>query len=273
MSEAERFFVRGSKQAALGRHAEAVGSYSASLAIAADSYTASENLGISLSALSRKHEAASAFERAVKIAPSRSESYSLLARALFESGKRREAKQNFIAALALAPSSAALHYEYARSDQLFGPGSASARYFASAQRLALSDWRDSMGCGSTGRSHDASSSGGGPTNWTNAGAAVQRVRLLSSSNPDNLVNPYYGRRAPLPFDERAWPRNAGLRWPSLRFADRPIAISALHDVWISGNDGVVTDDQCNVYLPSHGFQIPLHLNLPHERLAERSAGA
>ena len=45
-------------------------------------------------------------------------------------------------------------------------------------------------------------------------------------------------------------------------------------MFVSGNDGVVTDANCNLYLPSHGFEIPLHLNLPDEsadlRLHDRS---
>ena len=36
-------------------------------------------------------------------------------------------------------------------------------------------------------------------------------------------------------------------------------------------DGVVSDDRCGLYLPSHGHEIPLHLNLPHEHTAERAA--
>ena len=73
----------------------------------------------------------------------------------------------------------------------------------------------------------------------------------------------------MPYTARGWPRNAGLIWPSLRFADRSIALAELRDVWVSGNDGVVTDAQCRVYLPSHGHQIPLHLNLPTEPLDAR----
>ena len=46
-------------------------------------------------------------------------------------------------------------------------------------------------------------------------------------------------------------------------------LAELHDVWISGNDGVVTDSDCGLYLPSHGVEIPLHLNLPHETPPER----
>ena len=81
----------------------------------------------------------------------------------------------------------------------------------------------------------------------------------------------YGRVAPLPYPCRGWPTNARLDWPSLRFAERSIVLSELRDVWISGNDGVVSDGRCNVYLPSHGFQIPLHLNLPADRVGERLA--
>ena len=88
----------------------------------------------------------------------------------------------------------------------------------------------------------------------------------------------------------------------------------LRDVWISGNDAVVTDDACGIYLPHHGVQVspgpnpnpspnpspnpnpnpnpnsnpnsnpnpnpnlphhgvqvPLHHNLPEERLPQRRA--
>ena len=35
----------------------------------------------------------------------------------------------------------------------------------------------------------------------------------------------------------------------------------LRDVWISGNEAVITDDACGVYLPHHGVQALLTLAL------------
>ena len=35
-----------------------------------------------------------------------------------------------------------------------------------------------------------------------------------------------------------------MRWPHLQFADRAVYVATLRDVWISGNDGVVTDGTC-----------------------------
>ena len=51
-------------------------------------------------------------------------------------------------------------------------------------------------------------------------------------------------------------------WPSLAFVERDVVVTELRDVWVSGNDGVITDDNCALYLPSHGAQLPLHDNLP-----------
>ena len=40
-----------------------------------------------------------------------------------------------------------------------------------------------------------------------------------------------------------------------------LAPCQLRDVWISGNEAVVTDDACGVYLPHHGVQALLTLPL------------
>ena len=37
-----------------------------------------------------------------------------------------------------------------------------------------------------------------------------------------------------------------------------MVLAELRGVWISGNDGVVSDDDCNVYLPSHGEHKRMH---------------
>ena len=42
---------------------------------------------------------------------------------------------------------------------------------------------------------------------------------------------------------------------------RALAPHQLRDVWISGNEAVVTDDACGVYLPHHGVQALLTLAL------------
>ena len=42
---------------------------------------------------------------------------------------------------------------------------------------------------------------------------------------------------------------------------RALAPCQLRDVWISGNEAVVTDDACGVYLPHHGVQALLTLAL------------
>ena len=261
---AEELFYHGARLAALGRHAEAAAAYTRSLHIDPTSHVAAENLGIAYSDAGRRQEAIASFANAVKLAPQRAEAYSLLARGEFEVGARESGKIHFEAALALNPASASLHYEIARTDQLFGHGIQAHGHFASAQRLAYSQWREHMGC----KRPEAGVAIGGPTHWSReidrAGSAVFRVNTIHASTGER-----YGRHAPRPFASRSWPENAGLRWPSLLFTDAPIVFVELHDVYVSGNDGVVTDAQCNMYLPSHGFEVPLHLNLPDETPSAR----
>ena len=259
---AESLFYTASRLAAAGRHSEAAEKYARSLEINPKSWTAWENYGICLSDDRRKLEAANAFSEAIQLVPQRSESYSLLARTLYETGKQGSGAEAFAAALSLAPDSAALHYEVARTDQLFGRGDAAAAYFASAQRLAYSAWHASMGCdGDVGAWH------GGPTRWAEAASTSGAVLTASTWHPTSSAE--YGRAAPSPYAAHGWPRSARLRWPRLLFADRGVRVAELEEVWISGNDGVVSDATCGVYLPSHGHQVPLHLNLPHERVSER----
>ena len=258
---AESLFYRGSRLAAAGHHAEASAAYRASLSLAPSSHTCAENLGIALGAVGRRRESAAAFEHALRLRPERSESYSLLARTLSEDrGMSATARQLFSAALQIAPSRAELHYELARTDQLFGDDGSAVDAFATAQQIAYADWRRRMGC-------EASADGGwrgGPTSWHQVGGAVRSVRVLHEA-----AGAAYGRMAPRLHTRSSWSERAGLSWPPLRFRERSVVLALLEDVWISGNDGVITDDECGVYLPSHGAEIPLHLNLPHAPVAER----
>ena len=280
-AEAERLFYRAARLSEHGKASEAIAMYYSSLALAS-SRTCAENLGIVLGDVGRRDEAAAAFELAVRLEPTRSESYSLLARTLYEShGATARARQHFATAIALTPARAELHYELARSDQLFGDGS-HVDSFAIAQQLAHAEWRRRMGCASLDWR-------GGPTNWDSKsgrgrGDTVRHVRVLpeesieptatrrthrthaKNSSEDRYV---YGRAAPRPYASSTWPGRAGIEWPSLHFVERRITLVELRDVWISGNDGVVSDARCHVYLPSHGHEVPLHLNLPHETLEER----
>ena len=252
--DAEALFYRGSRLAAVGRHVEAAAAYRECLRMTPTSFTAAENLGISLADVGLRSEAVAAFEHAVSIRPQRSESYSLLARAIHEAGSNTSrARELFRAAVALTPSRAELHYELARSDQLFD-GGASNGAFAESQRLAYQDWRQRMGC------ERLASWEAGATEW-HRGGAVRHVRVLHPAGGET-----YGpdRRV-----ATTWRRDARLRWPPLDFEERSIVFAELEDVWISGNDGVVTDSRCGLYLPSHGVEIPLHLNLPHETVAAR----
>jgi hypothetical protein len=255
---AEQLFYRGARLASLGRQAEAAAAYTRSLEIQPTSHVALENLGIALSDSGRRHEAIYAFSQAVQLAPGRSEAYSLLARAEYEVG-RRDGIVHFKAAIALDPMSPSLHYEIARTDQLFGDGRISHEYFASAQRLAYAQWRSLMGCSPL----EAGAPAGGPTHWSrqlrHGDSSIRRVEAFHAARGAS-----YGRHAPRPFAARSWPGDAGLTWPPLVFADAPIVVVELHDVYVSGNDGVVSDNQCNLFLPSHGFEVPLHLNLPEE---------
>ena len=263
-SEAERLFYSASHLAAAGRHSEAAAEYSRSLALNPASWVATENRGIALSGAGQLDAAATAFEQTIQLVPGRAEAYSLLARVLYEGGRPGGAAA-FAKALSLAPTSPALHYEVARTDQLFGRGDAAPAFFLSSQRLAYAAWQREMRCGD-------SSWSGGPTRWTQGmGGAVRSVRAYAAKDGD--ASGTYGRTAPRPFSTREWPMNARLRWPSLRFAERGIYVAELHDVWVSGNDGVVSDGACQLYLPSHGAQIPLHLNLPGETVSERAQDA
>ena len=153
----------------------------------------------------------------------------------------------------LDPHRSSLHYEYARTDQLFGRGAEAAAYFASAQRLAIGEWREGMGCDSTIPA--TITAAGGPTDWRAVANSTPAVREATLYHTAASPPRFFGRTAPRPYSKASWPLNAHLEWPSLRFADRSIAVAVLQDVWVSGNDGVVTDKECNVYLPSHGFQV------------------
>ena len=262
MPSAEELFYTASRLASAGRHADAASEYARSLQQNPRAWTAWENYGIALSDAQRQSEAVDAFDAAISLVPARSEAYSLLGRTHYELGQQERGAVAFAAALSLSPSSASLHYEVARTDQLFGHGDAAAAYFASAQRLAYADWRERMGCAAS----QSAEWRGGATRWDKgAGAAVSSV--VAWHPPSTRA---YGRAAPLPYAPRTWPHNARLRWPRLQFASRGVFVTELDNVWVSGNDGVVSDSQCGVYLPSHGAQIPLHLNLPHEPVGERA---
>lgn len=76
----------------------------------------------------------------------------------------------------------------------------------------------------------------------------------------------YGRTYPRQYDVS---RYSASGWPHLRFVERAVVVTELRNVWISGNDGVVSDEACNIYLPSHGEQVPLHYNLPREIPSQR----
>ena len=245
---AETAFYLAASVAALGRASEAASLYTTTVSLDPQSSISYENLGIVLGDAERHREAASAFHVAVRLAP-RAEAFSLLGRSLMHMGELHEGEKQLAVAISLAPASATLHYEVARTDELFGDGLLKPR-FSSSQQLALKAWRATMGCEPV-------------TSARQAGAAVRRRVTL---RPGGDV---YGRNAPQPFTASAWPPAGVHRWPHLLFVERAVVLSELNDVWISGNDGVVSDAQCDVYLPSHGEQLPLHHNLPAEPPSER----
>ena len=96
---------------------------------------------------------------------------------------------------------------------------------------------------------------------TSGGAIHQRTVIRPGGSS-------YGRSTPQPHAASSG-QFAKSGWPHLQFVERAVVLTELRNVWVSGNDGVVSDDACFVYLPSHGEQIPLHHNLPRELPAQR----
>jgi Flp pilus assembly protein TadD len=238
--ETEVRFYLGATASAFGRHAEAVAQYGAVLRLDPLSVESEENRAISLSAASRLEEAAASYERAVALSPSAARYSSLGQLRMRLSERHAGASDAFVSALRLAPSGARVYYEVARASQLFGGDGRSSPVgepaFRVAQALAVSQWREAMGCAPLGGG-DAYVPVG---EWR--GGALASLRTLNRGNRAS-----YG--------DARWAA-AGSGWPPLAFSERDVWIAELNDVWISGNDGVVTSEACALYLPSHGAQAP-----------------
>lgn len=146
--------------------------------------------------------------------------------------------RHFEAALALAPSSAATYYELGRSTELYGGPHGVNEAFGAAQRLALAQWRQAMGCapshpaatwsadtwsadtrgtGGMGGAGDAGGAGGADGAGGAVVGAVTRRVVLSEGGAE------YGREVPRPHaDAEAWRRGGRGLWPHLRFVERAV---------------------------------------------------
>jgi len=256
--DSETYFYLGATLATQSRHTEAAAVYATSVSLDPSSHPAAENLAIALDEAGRTRQAAAAYERVLAFQPATdAKTHAALGKLRLQLGETANGAAHLDAAMALLPRSASTHYEAARATQLFGGPHGVNELFGRAQELAMEQWRGRMACAPPAASSSSLGATGG-------GAAAQRVEVLAEGGAR------YGRAVPLPHSSaRAWARAGRGAWPSLRFVERATVLRVHRDVWLSGNDAVASDDACNVFLPSHGVEVPLHLNLPMETPTER----
>lgn len=162
-------------------------------------------------------------------------------------------------------------YELARSQELFGM-ECGARHtsvnvnsnFTAAQRAAAAAWalehtraltlaapgtthladRDASGCRDPSLTHGwtAPSPGGS--------GALRAVEVLGRHTGQFTYE--------LASNQTALPRC----WAPQRYEEREIVRVTLENVTLAGNDALIVDRACNIYLPHIGVQVPLHRNLP-----------
>jgi tetratricopeptide (TPR) repeat protein/nucleotide-binding universal stress UspA family protein len=243
----EIHFALGGTLAALGRHDEAAAAYSLVRRLEPRNVAALENLAIAVEDGGRIGEAAALYEAALRLAPA-SQRLSSLGKLELQLGRTAAGAARFREALRLTPSDARTYYDFARSTELFNGGDDAVGLFHASQRLAARQWRAAMGCAP---SVDALEPG--VARWS--GGALHRRVLVGRGGAAYSAAP----KSPPP------------RWPHLRFVERDTYLVELHDVWLSGNEGVVSDDACALYLPSHGSQLALFDALPTEPPAAREA--